>query len=200
MFKRSYCLLFCFFLGACMTSADKMQQPAANTAMPEGQRADPPKGFEDFCKRHPAECRLPATEPHLQGINRANLKAKSLITPTPETKDFWQTRQSPGPGDCEDFALTMRSLMRAAFPAYSGAFLIATAHTETGQYHAVLSIETTRGTIVCDIRFPDCMPWEQFPYIWRYREVADADHWQEIGPLAVSKPAIEAGTASSRGR
>lgn len=183
-----------------MTSGDNMQQPSVNTAMPEGQRTDPPKGFEDFCKRHPTECRLPATEQHLQGIDAANQKAKSFVTPTPEARDFWQTRQSPGPGDCEDFALTMRSLLRTSFPAYSGAFLIATAHTETGQYHAVLSIETTHGTIVCDIRFPNCMHWEQFPYIWRYREVAGADHWQEVGPLAVSQTAAEAATAAFGGR
>ncbi len=196
MLKRSCCLLFCLILGACMTSADTIPQPSASSAMPEGKRADPPKGFEDFCKRHPAECRLPVTEQHLSGVVSANQKAKYLVTPTPETKDYWQTRQSPGPGDCEDFALTMRSLLRASFPAYSSAFLIATAHTETGQYHAVLSIETTHGTIVCDIRFPECMPWEQFPYTWRYREVAGADHWQEVGPLAVNQMVAEDATAA----
>lgn len=196
MLKSLQCLLMCFFLGACVTTGPDSPLTTNNSPMPTGQRADAPKGFEDFCRRNPAECRLPTAERFLRGIMEANLKAKSLVTPTPEEGDLWQARFEPGPGDCEDFALTLRSILRTEFPAYSSAFLMATAHTENGQYHAVLSIETGHGTIVCDIRFPECMPWKHFPYTWRYREVAGADHWQEVGPLA-SGMAAESATASS---
>ncbi len=156
---------------------------APTSAMPTGTQTSAPQAFTEFCVRNPAECKLPATDAMLGEIAAAQAETKALVIPEDEQgTDVWQSRTDVGPGDCEDFALTMRRILRGRYPEYSGSFLIATAYTEDKQYHAVLTIETSGGTIVCDIRFPECAPWDAFPYEWRMREVAGADFWQELGP------------------
>lgn len=190
MFKKLLFLSFAFFLPACMGiegglgPVASVSQLTPTTAMPKGEVTAPPLAFAEFCARNPAECKLPATDEMLGEIATAQAETKALVIPEDEQgTDVWQSRTDVGPGDCEDFALTMRRILRGRYPEYSGSFLIATAYTEEDQYHAVLTIETSGGTIVCDIRFPECAPWDAFPYEWRMREVAGADFWQELGPM-----------------
>jgi len=155
------------------------------TAMPAGTVAPAPSGYRELCQRSPSECVLPLDAVILKELVALHNKAKDLIIPTPEQGDYWKSVSMRSAGDCEDFALTLRKHLREALPAYSAAFLLATAYTETAQYHAVLTIETPSGTLVCDIRFPQCAPWESFPYDWHLREVADQDHWENIGDQVV---------------
>lgn len=195
MLKKMTFLAATLFLGACMGTGPFGTAPLATTAMPTGEKVDAPSAFRDFCLRNPSECKLPSSQNVMKALNEANTKTRSLIVPTEEEGDTWETRTQPGPGDCEDFALTMRSILRGRFPEYSGAFLIATAYTEENTYHAVLSIETDAGTIVCDIRYASCAPWENYPYSWRLREVAGADHWQQLGPYRAT--GVQTATADS---
>ncbi len=190
MFKKFLYLSLALFLPACMGAeggmgpAATMSTVAPTSAMPTGKQTAVPQAFADFCTRNPGECKLPATDAMLGEIASAQAEANELVIPEEEKgTDVWQSRTDAGPGDCEDFALTMRRILRGRYPEYSGSFLIATAYTEDKQYHAVLTIETSDGTIVCDIRFPECAPWDAFPYEWRMREVAGADFWQELGPV-----------------
>ncbi|SDE26444.1 transglutaminase-like cysteine peptidase [Kordiimonas lacus] len=190
MFKKLLILCFALPLAACMGAGEgfgpiaSTNALAPNTAMPTGEKTATPIAFAEFCVRNPQECKLPATEDMLAEIATAQAETKALVIPEEENgTDVWQSRTDVGPGDCEDFALTMRRILRGRYPEYSGSFLIATAYTEENQYHAVLTIETSVGTIVCDIRFPECAPWDALPYQWRLREVAGADFWQELGPV-----------------
>jgi len=105
---------------------------------------------------------------------------KALFIPKDEEGDHWQRLETLSEGDCEDFALTLRAALRREFPEFAGAFRITTAYTETNDYHAVLSIETDQGTIVCDNRFPQCASWETFPYRWKLREVLGSYQWQNL--------------------
>ena len=118
---------------------------------------------------------------------------KTLFIPTVEEGDYWQMLDSPSKGDCGDFALTLRAALRRKFPGFEGAFRIATAHTETNSYHAVLSIETDQGTIVCDNRFPQCASWDSFPYRWKLREVSGSFEWENLASAAKLKQQATAG-------
>jgi len=151
------------------------------TAMPDGRATPAPPGYKALCARVPTECVLPLDSATRQELISLNNMVKDLIIPTPEQGDFWQSVSTRSEGDCEDFALTLRKYLREAMPEYGAAFRLATAYTETAQYHAVLTIETSSGTLVCDVRFPQCAPWESFPYDWHLREVVGQSDWEIIG-------------------
>lgn len=154
----------------------------ASTSLPVGTSVAPPPGYDALCAREPSECVLPITKATNGMVGSLLVHAKELVIPTWEEGDgdYWQSLTEPGPGDCEDFALTLRRSLREVLPEYAGAFRLATAYTETMQYHAVLTIETDQGTIVCDIRFPQCADWKTFPYKWHLREVVGQRSWQDI--------------------
>lgn len=155
------------------------------SAMPEGTLTNPPRGYVELCERSPSECVIPLDKKTKDQLVSLNNRTKDMIIPTAESGDFWKSISARSEGDCEDFALTLRKLLRERLPEYSAAFLLATAYTEDAQYHAVLTIETTAGTLVCDIRFPQCAPWESFPYDWHLREVPNKMHWEDIGDKEV---------------
>ncbi len=155
------------------------------SAMPAGTVAAAPSGYKALCERDPSECVLPLGPETREELTALHNKVKDLIIPTVEQGDYWKTVSTRSAGDCEDFALTLRKYLRESLPEYGAAFLLATAYTEDAQYHAVLTIETSSGTLVCDIRFPQCAPWDSFPYDWHLREVAGQNYWENIGNHAI---------------
>ena len=63
-------------------------------------------------------------------------------------------------GDCEDYALLKRrKLIEAGFPAL--ALKMAIVLTELGEGHAVLTIDTDKGSFVLDNRYPDVKTYRQ---------------------------------------
>ncbi len=164
-----------------VTSLAACKTLAPDISMPAGVAVPAPTAFQDLCARAPEECILPLNEQTRGLLTDLMLEVHSLVIPTAEDGDLWQTVSTPSAGDCEDFALTLRKKLREHLPQYGGAFLMATAYTEQAQYHAVLTIETTSGTIVCDIRYKRCGRWDYFPYEWHLREVAGQRHWEDIG-------------------
>ena len=189
-------LTLVFALSACM-GVDSSEIPGSTIGgMPRGAKVPAPDAFIAYCERNPADCAIPNTPRLNHALGRINYDLRQLITPTEENgTDYWQRLDEAGPGDCEDFALTFRHRLRSLYPDYASAFRIATAFTEDGQYHAVLSVETSTGTIVCDVRFPSCAAWESFPYQWRMREIAGTNTWELF-----DEDAIQTATAAIRVR
>ena len=157
-----------------------MGTQAPSSAMPAGQQSKAPKAYLDFCKRAPAECAVPYSDDFGEAVQNTHHHTKTLFIPASEEGDYWKILENMSEGDCEDFALTLRAALRRKFPGYEAAFLMTTAYTEGDIYHAVLSIETTQGTLICDNRFPQCAPWESFPYRWKLREVSGQKHWENL--------------------
>lgn len=153
----------------------------ATSHMPKGTIAKPHQGFVELCAREPEQCIVPLTKETRKDLTDLHQKTRDLIIPTLEEGDSWTALSQVGPGDCEDFALTLRSLLRQSMPEYAGAFRMATAFTEQYQYHAVITLETDEGTMVCDIRFPQCNTWDAFPYEWHLREIVGNVNWENIG-------------------
>lgn len=123
---------------------------------------------------------------------------KILFIPKVEAEDHWQTLETLSEGDCEDFALTLRAALRLEYPEFASSFRITTAYTESNQYHAVLSIETDQGTLICDNRFPECASWETFPYRWKLREVLGSYQWQNLASATNLAQLATAGISKSR--
>lgn len=189
-------LFLAFTLSACM-GADGAGPWPLSGPMPQGERVPGPKAFERYCSENPADCTVPSSPTFKHALGRIDYELRQIIVPTEEApgSDVWQRLDEAGPGDCEDFALTFRHRLRRMYPTFAAAFRIATAYTEEGQYHAVLSVETTAGTFVCDIRFPTCRTWESLPYQWRMREIAGSTTWEVF-----DDESIQTATAAIRKR
>lgn len=118
----------------------------------------------------------------LEAVQR-RLNAAHPYRPEPLGADAWR-RLGPGePGDCEDLALTKRErLIRAGLPA--GALRPATCRLRgtpfgPGDGHAVLTVETDRGTFVLGVE-GGVVPWDRSECdSWGYRWAGPA--WVALG-------------------
>ena len=88
--------------------------------------------------------------------------------------DYW-TFPEDNIGDCEDYAVAKRAELRTI--GVEGHF--ATCWTETGGYHAVLVIDTDRGSFVLDNRYNSVKNFRDLPYKWHRTEGEDGK-WYAI--------------------
>lgn len=145
----------------------------------DGSFGPAPAGWLNYCLAVPVRCARPVSSARLPWdaetaatVRRVQREVNGSIRPEaePPSRDAWLL--GPGAGDCEDFALTKQAALRAAgLPA--GALRLATAFTERGEYHTVLTAQTDRGTYVLDNRFADPLPLGEVPYRWVMLERPD---------------------------
>jgi predicted transglutaminase-like cysteine proteinase len=76
--------------------------------------------------------------------------------------DFWA--DCGDLGDCEDYALAKRRILRDA--GYGDLCHMALCWTETGEYHAVLIVECLEGNFVLDNRHAFPMKKQDLGYRW----------------------------------
>lgn len=138
-----------------------------------GRELRGPAGWTVWCAADPDACtRDDATTIALDAdtaaiIARVFVEVHERITPEvePEGFDVWRIVEQPGPGDCEDYALTWREeLARAGLPR--GALDIAVVMTEQDEIHAVLVVQTDHGSLVLDNRHDRPVAWASLPYAW----------------------------------
>lgn len=136
-----------------------------------------PAGWLTLCQQQPAVCAPTGTPTVVEldaaqwdWVRQVNRYVNATITPVRDTAgDVWQVGVSEG--DCEEFALAKRqALLDAGFPA--GAIRLAVAQRQ-GEYHAVLTLETTMGTMVLDNLIEDIVPFDSLPYGWVLLERTD---------------------------
>jgi len=121
-------------------------------------------------------------------IQRVFALVHARITPEvePPGADRWRVVREPGPGDCEDYALTWRQeLIAAGLPR--GALDIAVVMTEQDEVHAVLVIQTDQGSLVLDNRHDRPLAWSRLPYAWLALEPTrpEAAGWQALPDIDV---------------
>lgn len=152
-----------------------------------GRLVTAPGGWLNFCMAHLAACRPTAevrqvelTPERFAMIRRVHREVNQAIKPAtePAGRDLWQI--APSAGDCDDYALTKQALLRAAgLP--SGAVRLATVRLADGQHHALVTVETDRGTLVLDNLEPDVVPFAATRYRWmRLEEPGAAFSWLEL--------------------
>ena len=91
--------------------------------------------------------------------------------------EFWAIADDAG--DCEDYALAKRQrLLALGWPLE--ALRLATCRIETGEGHAVLTIDTDAGAYVLDNRHAGVRAWRDLPYQWDRRQAAGGSHWVSV--------------------
>lgn len=104
--------------------------------------------------------------------------------------EFWTILEGAGAGDCEDYALTkMKRLEEAGWPRH--VLRPATCWCEPHpdgerEYHAVLTVDTSAGTLVLDNRFPFVMNLKDprmMAYKWHRRKAAGSANWVNLLPV-----------------
>lgn len=117
-----------------------------------------PTGFYRFCLSHSEECQaapgLPLASKSL--LIAINDDVNKRISPQNEgSADVWAL--NPSRGDCEDYAITKRSMLIKAGVS-SSALRIAVGTLRSGERHAVLIATTDSGELVLDNLTGDLTP------------------------------------------
>jgi predicted transglutaminase-like cysteine proteinase len=109
---------------------------------------------------------------------QAEVNRRVVARAEPAGRDLWQVASASG--DCEDYALAKQALLRAAgLPP--GAVRLATAVLPSGEHHAVLTVATTRGTLVLDNLRKGVVPLAALPYRWlRLEDPTGGLRWKEL--------------------
>jgi predicted transglutaminase-like cysteine proteinase len=146
-----------------------------------------PAGWLNYCMAALERClqvsKASVIEPTpavLALVDRVQREVNARIQPRAEPAglDLWQLAVTSG--DCEDYALAKQAELRAAgVPA--GAARLATARLASGEMHAVLAVETSRGTLILDNLHPGPVPVHNLDYTWLGEE-APTGHlrWLEL--------------------
>jgi len=144
---------------------------------------------QDFCKRFPGECEMtgeeviewtPELQQDLQDISlKVNRDIKFVLDPDQYQKEEFWTYPLSGEGDCEDNALEKRRrLVSLGYPR--AALRMTTAfHREQYYAHALLLVETTKGTFILDQDRDVVELWHKTPYMIEARERKDGS-WERF--------------------
>lgn len=156
-----------------------------------GRAVPGPAGWLNWCMADLSRCgearwpeTLPATAALVDLLVEVQRQVNATIAPRPERPGIDMWRADATAGDCEDYALAKRARLRAAgLPA--GAVRLATAALPSGELHAVLTVETDRGTLVLDNLRPGVVPVRTLNYAWQRLEGTYGRlEWQELGGTA----------------
>jgi predicted transglutaminase-like cysteine proteinase len=154
---------------------------APSTQMPNGVVSSSlPPGYAEFCGRHPALCQLPegagpqpvvSLTPEMeQQLTSVNVRINRSVRPAADVgrTGYWEPADS---GDCKTYAVRkMQDLLSAGLPRQ--ALHVAILRTPQEQGHAVLTVDTDRGTYVLDNQSDAVQPWEKLPYTYWSREAS----------------------------
>lgn len=177
-----------FVLGASVAQAAAPATPWGRIAdLATGRDVAAPPGWLNFCMAGRWRC-APASEASeidaapalLALVQRVQAEVNQRVTaqPEPAGRDLWQIADSSG--DCEDFALAKQAALRAAgLPA--GAVRLATARLPNGEFHAVVTVATTAGTLVLDNLQASAVPLRALDYVWlRLQGARGSLRWEEL--------------------
>ena len=112
--------------------------------------------------------------------------------PDPEGLDIWDLigPKSRGRGDCEDIALTRRSILHLqGFPL--GAMVPTVCQLADGTGHLVLRVRTDSGDLIIDNKTNNILPWEDVPYQW-LSSYLTGKQW-----VRITSPPLPVGAASA---
>lgn len=191
---------------AALASALELGAPAAaGAAVPAdwgslaglatGRVAQAPAGWLNYCMADLATClqtsEVTLAEPTaelLALVDRVQREVNARVEPRaePPGRDLWQI--AVGSGDCEDYALAKQAELRSAgLPA--AATRLVTARIASGEMHAVLAVETSRGTLILDNLHPGPVPMRELAYTWLgEQDPAGRLRWLELGRAGPATP------------
>ncbi|MGV6875147.1 transglutaminase-like cysteine peptidase [Pseudochelatococcus sp. B33] len=163
-----------------------------------------PIGWEDFCRKNPATCRLHDERPGIVMLDAAtwslivktNIDVNAAITPLSD-EEHWGVAESwdfpdDGYGDCEDYVLQKRRLLlQAGLPL--AALMITVVRDLAGDGHAVLTVRTDRGDFILDNKRNRVLLWNDTGYSYIKRQAnLNPMRWVSLGPASPSTAATAA--------
>lgn len=180
-FRKS--LGFCLLTAVCLAGPVWASGPATAGSMVTGQPTSQPIGHYEFCRTRPAECAIrPAvTRPaHLTAslwklLQRVNARVNRTVKPVNDIdvygrEEVW-TYPNGGVGDCEDYVLEKRRLLRRKGMSFAN-LLITVVRKPNGEGHAVLTVRTDRGDFVLDNLSRAIRPWNRTGYRYLKRQAS----------------------------
>jgi predicted transglutaminase-like cysteine proteinase len=172
-----------------------------------GDIARPPIGWVEFCKEHPQECAVNASEPRdvvltpkvWRDLVRVNKWVNETIKPVTDLEQWGVVERwsypDDGKGDCEDYVLLKRRmLLQAGWPRE--ALLITVVRDKKGDGHAVLTVRTDKGDFILDNQVQDILLWSDTGYRFVKRQSqSNSNVWVSLGD---PRPATSTAAASTR--
>ncbi|TZG29569.1 transglutaminase-like cysteine peptidase [Sphingomonas montanisoli] len=159
--------------------------PSAQSAtMRTGGITMPPAGWLGYCGRHAGDpgCGPVALDDRRWRELEGALSSVAHVMRRHDRREQWETAGKTG--DCEDIALAMRAdLLGKGWPVE--AVRLATAWTERGDYHVVLTLDGARrgqgpSTFVLDSRFDRIMTYSELiarGYRFHMRQAGRGPYW-----------------------
>ncbi len=152
-------------------------------SMITGGLTSQPIGHFEFCRANPGECAIRSVDRGPQRMNDAlwqtvralNAKVNQAIEPMNDIDVFgkdevWSYPQ--GVGDCEDYVLEKRRLLRRRGFDYSN-ILITVVRKRDGEGHAVLTLRTSDGDFILDNLTDEIRAWEDTGYRFLKRQSSE---------------------------
>ncbi|MDB5410845.1 MAG: hypothetical protein JWL84_5757 [Rhodospirillales bacterium] len=203
-----------FLIGvATLVGCGEIPAGSGSLLVDTAQPASPPFGFGEYCRSAetsvgPAEQQFHAAFCHREAPPRVvrltperahelvQVQEQVAATITYRSTTTWNPLASEG--DCKTYVAQKElQLLARGWPA--GALRIATAFVDDGSpqqfiYHAVLLVDTDRGTLVLDSRRPRLVWWDQLRYIWMTAQAHDgSQRWVRLpADAAAVKTALAA--------
>jgi len=152
---------------------------AAQPFMETTGKTSQPIGHYEFCRKAPSECRTRGMKPKpeapdfIRTASRINLEVNRRITAATDPDhhgitELWDFADD-GKGDCEDYALLKRRMLReAGVPA--GNLLMTVAAKPDGEVHAVLTLRLADGDYVLDNLRDEVVRWDRTGYRFMKRQ------------------------------
>ncbi|MCV0394689.1 MAG: transglutaminase-like cysteine peptidase [Rhizobiaceae bacterium] len=166
--------------------------PFALAAMDTGGVTSQPIGHYEFCKRNPFECSIRPVDrgPHKmtsrvwRDIVSVNLAVNKAIEPKSDYEvhgrdEVWSYPVN-GVGDCEDYVLEKRRLLRRRGISLSN-LLITVVRKPDGEGHAVLTVRTDKGDYILDNLTDSVKSWDKINYRYLKRQATShSGRWVSI--------------------
>jgi predicted transglutaminase-like cysteine proteinase len=165
------------------------------------EKAPPPKGWLQFCKDRPGECRTekrelrtPAlTDERMAELRQVNLTVNRQVKPRTDQRNYgvsekW-TYPDNGYGDCEDYALLKkRKLVELGWPAEA---LLITIVWDKNAGHSLLLARTDKGEYVLDNQLREVLLWSKTRYRFVKRQSEhDPNEWVYIDGKSETPAAV----------
>lgn len=159
--------------------------------MTTGSYTSQPIGHYEFCKRHPAECRIRPldygperlTKRLWRQIVNVNVSVNRSVVPMNDYDLFGKDEvwtYPNGAGDCEDYVLAKRRALQAAGVSLAN-LLITVVRKPDGEGHAILTVRTNKGDFVLDNLTDRVKPWDDTGYWYLKRQASNhTGRWVSI--------------------
>jgi predicted transglutaminase-like cysteine proteinase len=178
--------------GAALSAFFVAGASAGGVGMQTGGVTSQPIGHYEFCKTHPAECRVQTrgvrperlTKDLLRTVKTVNVQVNHAVKPMDDLTNYGREEvwsyPDDGAGDCEDYALEKQRQLHSEGISLSN-LLLTVVRKPDGEGHAVLTVQTDKGDFVLDNLTDAVHLWDETGYLYIKRQSSyNSGRWVAI--------------------